>query len=113
MNFEFNELDYDSDAEIKRMYSKKTKVILGTSEKDTWKKAFLKSEGYKVKDDKKLIEKSKKRKLKIKQKSSIKWKERLKFEQERKDKRQKRRERNLNKRIVQKKDKKIKRRMKK
>ena len=95
------------------MYTRKTKVILGTSKQDTWKKAFLKAEGFKVKDDKKLIDKTKKRKLKIKQKSSFKWNERMKTEQERKDKKLKRRERNIKKRIDNNKEKKIKRRIKK
>lgn len=113
LNFEFNDLQYDSDEEIKRMYSKKTKVILGTSKQDTWKKALLKTQGFKVKDDKKLIEKTKKRKLKLKQKSSLKWKERLKAEKERQERRQNRRERNINKRIENKKEKRMKRRMRK
>ena len=113
LNFEFNDLNYDSDQEIKRMYSKKTKVILGTSQQDTWKKALLKTQGFKVKDDKKLIEKTKKRKLKVKQKSAIKWKERLKAERQRKERRQNRRERNINKRIEHNKEKRMKRRMRK
>lgn len=111
LNFEFNDLNYDSDEEIKRMYSKKTKVILGTSKQDTWRKALLKTQGFKVKDDKKLIEKTKKRKLKLKQKSSIKWKERLKAEKQRQERKQNRRERNINKRIENKKEKRMKRRM--
>ena len=112
LKFEYADVDYDSDAEIKRMKTRKTQVILGKSDKDSWNKALLRAQGMKVKDNEKLIEKSKKKKLVLKKKSIKVWDERKKQLQERMEKRQKKRENNINKRKEQKMATKAKRRSK-
>jgi hypothetical protein len=97
---------------MRRVKAKRSTKILGTTAEDSWNKAMLRAKGMKVKDDVKLIEKTRKRKLVLKRKSAKVWDERKKQLEEKQQKRQKKREFNLNKRKEQNKATKVKRRAK-
>ncbi|KAG8200514.1 hypothetical protein JTE90_000591 [Oedothorax gibbosus] len=77
-------------------------------EKEKWKKAILKSENVKIKDDPQLLKKSIKREEKIKQKKGKAWKERIEETEGKKKARQEKRTKN----IKQRKDDKLKSKLK-
>ena len=78
-------------------------------EKKLWRKAIDLSEGIKVKDKSKLIEKTINRKKKLKQKSAKKWSERKESLEKSMKSKDDKRKKNINERKQQKKDKKFKR----
>lgn len=78
-----------------------------------WKKAFDKIEGKKVKDDKRLLQKSIKRKQDMKKKSKEQWIERKKKVEQKIHEKQKKRTENINKKLKEKRNTKLKRASKK
>ncbi|GFU33057.1 surfeit locus protein 6-like protein [Nephila pilipes] len=82
-------------------------------EKEKWKKAILKAENVKVKDDPKLLMKSMKKEEKIKKKKAKAWKERTEHTEAMKKARQEKRTKNIQKRKKDKLEHKIKRAKKK
>lgn len=78
-----------------------------------WKKAFDKIEGKKVKDDKRLLQKSIKRKQDKKKKSKEQWIERKKKVEQKIHEKQKKRTENINKKLKEKKNSKLKKASKK
>ncbi|GFQ80192.1 surfeit locus protein 6-like protein [Trichonephila clavata] len=82
-------------------------------EKERWKKAILKAENVKVKDDPNLLKKSLKKKEKIKMKKAKEWNERVEHTEAKKKARQEKRTKNIQKRKQQKLDNKVKRAKKK
>lgn len=82
-------------------------------EKEKWKKAILKSENVKIKDDPQLLKKSIKKQEKVKKKKSQEWKDRIEHVEAKKQKRQEKRTKNIKEKKKEKLDKKIKRAKKK
>ncbi|CAL1262973.1 unnamed protein product [Larinioides sclopetarius] len=82
-------------------------------EKEKWKKAILKSENVKIKDNPELLKKSLKRQEKIKKKKAKVWKDRVEHTETRKQAKQEKRSKNIQKRKKDKLDNKIKRAKKK
>ncbi|KAF8781558.1 surfeit locus protein 6 homolog [Argiope bruennichi] len=82
-------------------------------QKEKWKKALLKSENVKIKDNPELLKKSLKRQEKIKKKKAKVWKDRVEHTETRKQAKQEKRSKNIQKRKKDKLDHKIKRAKKK
>lgn len=89
------ELKKEKMEKLKQKDSEKATIV---EEKEKWKKAILKSQGVKVKDDPQLLKKALKKKEKIKRKKGKEWKERIEETEAKKKARQEKRTRNIQKR---------------
>ncbi|KPM08739.1 surfeit locus protein 6-like protein [Sarcoptes scabiei] len=94
---------------ISHLEQTSTEAASKFKEKILWKNVLEKSEGNKLRDDPKLIEKSLKKRKKIKQKRREAWEEKRKNLEKSKKFKQEKRQRNLDKRKQKKRDKKLKR----
>ncbi|XP_071946902.1 uncharacterized protein [Antedon mediterranea] len=104
------EMDAKKMKELKETDPEKAKQ---TAESQAWKKALLKAEGTKVKDDPNLIKQTMKKQKKIKQKSAKQWNERIEQQEKTKKDKQEKRTKNIQSRKDQKQKKKVKRLQKK
>ncbi|XP_015910639.1 uncharacterized protein [Parasteatoda tepidariorum] len=98
---------------IKSLKETNPELAVNLEEKEKWKKAILKAENVKVKDDPSLLKKTIKKTEKIKQKKAKVWKERKEQVEGKKQARQEKRTKNIEKRKKAKLDSKIKRAKKK
>jgi len=80
---------------IENLKSTNPELADNLEEKERWKKAILKSENIKIKDDTNLLKKSIKNQEKIKKKKGKEWKERIENVESKKQKRQEKRSKNI------------------
>lgn len=90
---------------LKNMDPEKAELVV---EKEKWKKVIQKSEGIKLKDDPKLLQKTLKKEEKKKKKNTKVWKQRTDETEKRKEARQEKRNKNIQKRKKEKRDRKLK-----
>lgn len=83
---------------LENLKSVNPEKALNVEEKEKWKKAILKSENVKVKDDPELLKKSIKRQEKMKEKKAKVWKERIEYTEGKQKARQEKRTKNIKKR---------------